>query len=114
MKHQRGFSLLSLVFTGFFVVLVLVYGKAFVVIPYTHYKVGSIMTSLIREGGMKEYELKKVFDERVQFERIADIITSKNLTITSGNSGVQIVAEYEHCAILWTNWNICAQMTAKR
>lgn len=114
MHNQRGLSLLSLVFFGMFTVMVLVYGRAFFVIPYTGYKVGSILSSLVREGNTKEYELKKVFDERVLFEKMSDVVSSKNLSFSSGDSGTKITAEYEHCAELWKNWTICAQMTVTR
>lgn len=114
MHNQRGMSLLSLIFMGIFVMLVLIYGRAFFTIPYTGYKVGSIMSSLIREGNNKDYEIKKIFDERVQFERMLDIVSSKNLTVSNGDSGVKLTAEYEHCAELWTNWTVCAQMTVTR
>lgn len=114
MHNQRGFSLLSLVFIGVAVVLALVYGQTFFTIPYTGYKVGSIMSNLIREGNTKDYEIKKIFDERVQFERISEIVSSKDLTVVNGDTGVKMTAEYEHCGELWKNWTVCAQMTITR
>lgn len=114
MHNQRGMSLLSVVFFGIVIVLLLVYGRAFFVIPYTSYKVGNILSGLIRDGNTKDYEIKKIFDERVQFERIGDIVSSQNLTTSQGESGLKMTAEYEHCASLWTNWNVCAQVTVKR
>ena len=114
MHNQRGMSLLSLVFLGIVVVLLLIYARAFFVIPYTGYKVGSIMSGLIRDGNTKDYEIKKVFDERIGFEKISNIVSSQNLTVSQGESRLQMTAEYEHCAELWTNWTVCAQMTVKR
>lgn len=114
MHNQRGFSLLSIVFLGLFVVLALAYGRSFVNIPYTSYKVGSILSSSIRDGNAKESEIKRIFDERTQFERISDIVSSKNLTVTNGPSGVNVTAEYEHCSELWTNWTVCARMSIAR
>lgn len=114
MHNQRGMSLLPIVFLGIAVVLVLVYGRAFFTIPYTGYKVGSIMSGLIREGNTKDYEIKKIFDERVQFERMLDVVSSKNLTVIEGDTGLKLKAEYEHCAALWTNWTVCAQMTVEK
>ena len=113
-QRQRGFSLLSIVFVGIAIVLALVYGRAFVTIPSTSYKVGSIMSGLIREGNNRDYEIKKIFDERIQFERIINIVSSKNLTVEQGDAGVKLTAEYEHCAELWTNWTVCAQMKVVR
>lgn len=114
MHNQRGFSLFSIVFLVMFVILALAYGRSFFDIPYTGYKVGSILASSIRDGNTKESEIKKVFDERVQFEKISDIVSSKNLTVTSGPSGVNATAEYEHCSELWKNWTVCARMSIAR
>lgn len=114
MHNQRGFSLLSIVFVGIFVVLVLVYGRSFFNIPYTGYKVKNILSTAIRDGNAKESEIKKIFDERVQFEKLSDVVSSKNLTVTSGPSGVNVTAEYEHCSELWKNWTVCARMSIAR
>lgn len=108
-KKQRGFSLMTMVFVGIFAVMALVYAQAFVIIPYTGYKVGTILASLPKDG--KEFEIKKVFDERARFERLATIVSSKDLTFTSGEGPTKITAEYEHCSELWKNWTVCAQMT---
>lgn len=112
MHKQRGFSLLSMVFVGIFAVLFLVYAQAFVIIPYTGYKVGGILTALPKDG--KEFEIKKVFDERVRFERLGTIVSSNDLTFSSGEGPTKITAEYEHCSELWKNWTVCAQMTVTR
>lgn len=114
MHNQRGFSLLSIVFFGIFVVLLLVYGSAFFNIPYTGYKVKNILTTAIRDGNAKESEINKIFDERIQFEKLSNIVSSKNLTVTNGPSGVNVTAEYEHCSELWTNWTVCARMSITR
>lgn len=114
MHNQRGVSLLSLVFVGIAAVLFLVYGSALIGIPYTSYKVGNIMKGIVKEGTTKDSDIKRVFNERVRFEGIGNIVSAENLTISQEGSTPKLTAEYEHCEALWKNWTVCAQITTTR
>lgn len=114
MHNQRGFSLISVVFIGIALVMSLAYLRGFITIPYTDYKVASIMSSLIKEGNVKDYEIKQVFDQRVQFERIGHLVSSKDLEITPSDTKVKLKVEYEHCEALWTTWTVCSTRIIER
>lgn len=114
MHQQRGLSLLSTVILGLLLVMGLVYLKAFVVIPYTAYKVGIIADSLSKETRVNVTELKKLFDQRLQFENLQGILTSDDMSVVQTSSGASIRVEYEHCEILWRDWTICSEQDIKR
>lgn len=114
MHNQRGFSLFAVVFLSIFIVLALVYARPFFEIPYTGYKVQSILAGAIKEGNGKDSEIKRIFDERTTFENLSKVVTSKDLSITNSAGGITVTADYEHCAELRKNWTVCARMSVTR
>lgn len=112
--HQRGFSLSSIIAVGVIVVLALAYARGFIQIPYTKYKVNTIVASILKEGTTKPSDIKSLFNSRVMFEGISGVVNADNLTIESTERNVQIKVDYEHCEPLWTHWTVCAEVLIEK
>ena len=105
---QRGLSLMAMVVVGVLLILALVYAKAFVQIPYTTYKVKSIINGILDEGTTSPKEIEKVFNSRTMFEGINSTVNADNLTIDITDRTATVNAEYDHCEPLWTTWTVCS------
>ena len=113
-NHQRGFSLFSIVAVGVVVVLALAYARGFIQIPYTKYKVSSIVASILKEGNTKPSDIKSLFNSRVMFEGISGIVNADNMTIESTERMIQIKVDYEHCEPLWKHWTVCSEVLIEK
>lgn len=114
LHHQQGLSLLSIVFVGVILILGLAYARGFVQIPYTQYKVGTIVTGILKEGTTKPSDIKSLFNSRVMFEGISGIVNADNLTIDTTEREIQVKVDYEHCEPLWKHWTVCSEIIIEK
>ena len=110
-SSQQGLSLTSFIFFGIAVVMCIVYGKAFIGIPYDGYKIGNILTSIIKEDPGSDKEIRKMFITKTQFENLDKAASPNDLTIDRTGGGLKLSITYQQCEDLWKNWSVCADMS---
>lgn len=113
MKHQNGLSLYSMLFFCIIVILIMTYGKGIAAIQYNKYKVGQIMSAVLKNNtDNRDLTLRKMFDDRVQFEKVS--YANSSLLRINKDSGIELSIQYQHCEDIFSSWYVCNDVSISK
>ncbi len=109
-KYQKGVSLISILFVGALLLAAVVYGKDFVMVPYTKYKAEQMLSSLARmDPSNSDKAVMERWDAMVRYEGVESIFTSDNLEVDRENGVLKLRLAYRHCAYIAGTYEFCQE-----
>lgn len=113
-KHQKGFSLSSVVIFGALIVLAIVYGRHIINIHYKSYALTAKAKDIVKENpNADDKTILKALRTKAEFDRIGDVYEDSDVLISKDGGNTVITINYRECAKLNKNWEICADQEIK-